>query len=194
MGTGTRRPAQFVTGLAACAVLLAAGCGDPAITPDESPLYAPGPDLRRPAEPGAAVGHRLMQAGEYELAIDAFTRAALEDGMTPEVLMGLGSANLGLGRLAQAERLLRGAAEKAPDWPEAWNNLAVVLMEQGKLEEARLTFRKAYALDDGQSDAIRDNLRLSLAKTENADTIPDQNQDYKLVRRGSGDFLIRQTP
>ena len=27
-------------------------------------------------------------------------------------------------------------------------------------------FRKAYALDNGESDSIRDNLRLALAKTE----------------------------
>ena len=81
--------------------------------------------------------------------------------------------------------------EKDETHPEVWNNLGVVLMERGKLAEAQLTFRKAYALDNGESDAIRDNLRLALAKSENSVTIPDQEDSYKLVRRGSGDYLVR---
>ena len=89
---------------------------------------------------------------------------------------------------------LRRAVKAAPDWPEAWNNLGVVLMERGKLAEAGAIFRKAYALDNGESDAIRDNLRLALAKSENPVNNSEQNQEYKLVRRGSSDFLIRKTP
>lgn len=134
----------------------------------------------------------MVQAGEYEAAIDAFTRAALVEGLTPEILTGLGSANLGLGRLGQAEALLRDATDKAPDWPEAWNNLGVVLMERGKTPEAVLVFRKAYGLDNGESDSIRDNLRLALANSENPDNNVAQNENYKLVRRGNSDYLIRK--
>lgn len=86
------------------------------------------------------------------------------------------------------------AIDQDEDWPEAWNNLGVVLMEQGKTAEAQQIFQKAYAIDNGKSDAIRDNLRLALAKPDNSDIIGVENQDYKLVRRGSGDFLIRNTP
>jgi hypothetical protein len=52
-------------------------------------------------------------------------------------------------------------------------------------------FRKAYALDNGESDSIRDNLRLALANSENPDNNVDQNENYKLVRRGNSDYLIR---
>jgi tetratricopeptide (TPR) repeat protein len=157
--------------------------------------FPPGVDTSKPAVDGIEVGHRLMAAGEYDLALDAFTRAALDHGMTPEVLTGLGSANLGLGRLGQAEKLLRRAVEAAPDWAEAWNNLGVVLMETGQLAEAQQVFRRAYALDNGESDSIRDNLRLALAKSEiDANNGGAEGQEYKLVRRGSGDFLIRKTP
>ena len=55
-------------------------------------------------------------------------------------------------------------------------------------------FRRAYALDNGESDSIRDNLRLALAKLENSDYGDAQEQDYKVVRRGSGDFVIRKIP
>ena len=114
--------------------------------------------------------------------------------MTTEILTGLGTANLGLGRLGQSEAMLRRAVEEAPDWPEAWNNLGVVLMEKGELAEATGIFRKAYALDNGQSDSIRDNLRIALAKSENPDNNAGQQQDYKLVQRGQGEFQIRKTP
>ena len=171
---------------AACAVLQ-----EPETTDD---VYAPGVDLRKDSADGLEVGNRLLAASEYELALDAFTRAALEQGLTPEILTGMGTANLGLGRLGQSEDLLRRAVEAAPDWPEAWNNLGVVLLEQGEFGEAEQIFRRAYALDNGESDSIRDNLSLALAKSENIGHTDAQNQEYKVVRRGSSDYLIRKTP
>lgn len=182
------RAALMVIPLAACT----AG-GPSARGPDDGSVYAPALDPRGEAVDGLVVGNRLMQAGQYELALEAFTRAAGEQGLTGEVLMALGSANLGLGRLHQAEPLLRRAIEEQPDWPEAWNNLGVVLIELGKVPEAAEVFRRAYALDNGQSDSIRDNLRLALAKVENSVYDEPLEQDYKIVRRGSGDYLIRRT-
>jgi tetratricopeptide (TPR) repeat protein len=181
----------LTAGLAACS-----SGGFPAfgVSRTETNPFAPGVNQRKEAEDGVEVAHRLMLAGEHELAIRAFNRAALATGLSAEILSGLGSANLGLGRLGQAEKLLREAVEKDDTQPEVWNNLGVVLMERGKIAEANLTFRKAYAMDNGESDAIRDNLRLALAKSENPVNIPTQEDDYKLVRRGSGDYLIRPTP
>jgi hypothetical protein len=68
-----------------------------------------------------------------------------------------------------------------------------VLLETDRTPEAVQVFRKAYALDNGQSDSIRDNLRLSLAKMENP-SYDDEQQEFKLVRRGRSDYVIRQTP
>jgi Flp pilus assembly protein TadD len=156
-------------------------------------VYAPGVNQRAVAEDGIEVGHRLIAAGQYELAIKSFNRAALEHGLDVDVLSGLGSANLGLGRLGQAESLLRKAVKKDTTQPEVWNNLGVVLMERGKTLEAEQILRRAYAMDNGESDAIRDNLRLALAKSENSDTVGVDDDNYKLVRRGSGDYLISST-
>ena len=156
--------------------------------------YAPGLKKNGEAVDGLVVGNRLMAAGEYDLALEAFSRAALTHGMSADVLAGLGTANLGLGRLGQSEELLRQALELDGKSPEIWNNLGVVLIEQGKNAEAEQFFRRAYALDNGESDSIRDNLRLALAKLENSDYGEAQEQDYKVVRRGSGDFVIRKIP
>jgi len=178
--------------LVICCALLAA-CTAP-LGPTRNSPFAPGTKQNAQAVDGLIVGHRLMDAGEHELALQAFTRAAADQGMTVDVISALGSANLGLGRLGQAEKLLRRAIEADAAIPETWNNLGVVLMEQRKFPEAEQVFRRAYALDNGESDSIRDNLRLALAKSENPDYDDGQEQDYKLVRRGSSDFLIRQIP
>ncbi|UXX85185.1 tetratricopeptide repeat protein [Roseovarius pelagicus] len=165
-----------------------AGCAEPEL-PD-SP-YAPGVSRSGTAVDATLVGHRLIRAGEHELAIKAFSRAALDEGMTPEILIGFGSANLGLGRLGQAEELLRKAVEADGSSPEAWNNLGVVLMEKGEIAEASEVFRRAYALDNGESDSIRDNFRLALAKLDDSYYAGSEEQNYKLIRRGSSDYLIR---
>lgn len=172
-----------------CLTLGACGEGVSHDTP-----YAPGIETGAEAVDGLMVGHRMMDAGEYELAIDAYSRAALAEGMSAEVLAGIGSANLNLGRLHTAERLLRQAIDKDENAPEFWNNLGVVLMERGEIAEAEQVFRRAYALDDGESDSIRDNLRLALEKSEKPDYGEDHEQDYKLVRRGTSDYLIRKIP
>lgn len=182
------------TKAALVAAVLASGlaaCSSGGLSASADGVYAPGVDTRKQAVDGVEVGHRLIAAQEFELAIKAFTRAALEDGMDAEILSGLGTANLGLGRLGQAEKLLRRAAAEPDAWPEIYNNLGVVLMESGKTAEAEQIFRKAYALDDGESTLIRDNLRLALAKSENSVTVEPENNNYKLVRRGSSDYLIR---
>lgn len=156
--------------------------------------YAPGLKKNGDAVDGLIVGNRLMAAGEYELALDAFSRAALEHGFTAEVLTSMGTANIGLGRLGQAEELLRRALKEDEKSPVIWNNLGVILIEQGKNAEAEQFFRRAFALDDGESDSIRDNLRLALAKLDTPDYKEPQEQEYKVVRRGSGEFVIRKIP
>ncbi|MGR3616069.1 MAG: tetratricopeptide repeat protein [Paracoccaceae bacterium] len=181
--------------LAIATCVAVAGClSNAGLEQSDNGPFAPGVDINRDAQDGVEVGHRLMAAGEYELATEAFARAALADGFTPEIMLGMGTANLGLGRLGQAEDALRQLVATEPEWPEAWNNLGVVLMERGKTAEAEQVFKKAFALDNGQSDSIRDNLRIALAKSENPANTGGQQEDYKLVRRGGSDFLIRETP
>lgn len=155
-------------------------------------LDAPGVNRRATGADNLDVGHRLVAAGQYELAIKSFNRAAIDRGaVDAEILSGLGTANLGLGRLGQAELLLRRALERDSTQPEIWNNLGVVLMERGKNTDATQVFRRAFALDNGESVSIRDNLRLAQQKSKNPEPFSATKSDYKLVQRGSGDFVIR---
>ena len=131
-----------------------------------------------------------MEAGEFELALKAYTRSAADHGISVDVLSALGSANLKLGRLGQAERLLRQAIEKDNTFVPAWNNLGVVLMERGEVAEAARVFRIAYGLDEGKTDSIKQNLTLALAKLENISYDAPEDATFALMRRGQGDYLL----
>lgn len=131
-----------------------AACDTGGLSASRTSPFAPGIDHSKKAVDGLVVGDRLMESGEYELALKAYIRAAGDHGMTPDVLISLGSANLALGRLGQAETLLRRALDADENRPDAWNNLGVILMEKGEITQSVQIFRKAYALDNGDSDMI----------------------------------------
>ena len=167
------------------------------LAPLEDSPFAPGTATRAATEDsvdGLIVGHRLVEAGEYELALKAYYRAAAVQGMTVDVLSALGSANLRLGRLHQAETLLRQATQEDADFVPAWNNLGVALMEKGETGEAMRVFRIAFGLDSGATPMIRENLRLALAKMENPSYTPANNHNFDLVRRGPGSYRLLSTP
>jgi Flp pilus assembly protein TadD len=156
---------------------------------------APGVDASAEDVDGLIVGHRLLEAGEPELALKAYYRAAAQQGINSDVLSAIGSANLALGRLGQAEQVLRRALDEEPTFVPALNNLGVVLMEQGKAPEAKNVFQQAYALDSGNSDAIRENLIRAIAMSEKSIYADEPEQQklersFSLVRRGQGENVL----
>lgn len=175
--------------LTICAALLA-GCA-PANGVSRNTPY--GVDTHGKAVDGMTVGHRLMAAGEYDLALKAYLRGASEVGINADVLSSIGSANLALGRLGQAENMLRRALELDPEFVPALNNLGVVLMEQDNYGEARAMFQRAFALDSGETDSIRENLMLAIAKSEANvyDTTQEEEKGgFRLVRQEKGKFVL----
>lgn len=166
------------------------GCGGGGLNRSPDGTFAPGAAGMGDVD-GLIVGHRLLAAGEHDLALRAYYRAAAQQGLNVDTMSAIGSANLRLGRLGQAENWLRRAVEEDPTFAPAWNNLGVVLMERGQVAEASEVFRRAFAADNGNSDEIRDNLRLSLANlNDSGDTTLAENQTFNLIRRGAGDFVL----
>jgi len=153
-----------------------------------------GVNARKDAVDGLTVGHRLMEAGEYELALKAYYRAAGETGINVDTLSAIGSANLALGRLGQAEKILRQALEADPTFVPAMNNLGVALMESGQLGEARSMFQRAFAQDSGQTDSIRENLKLAIAASDASVYDDGQEQEeeggLRLMRREKGEYVL----
>jgi Flp pilus assembly protein TadD len=173
---------QPSSGTAVAIFLALAACSSVGPLASGDGVFAPGVAGKAEVD-NLIVGHRLMAAGEYELALYAYTRAAAVQGLDVDTLSALGSANLRLGRLGQAEGLLRRAAKEAPDFAPIWNNLGVLLMEKGDFAEAAEVFRRAYATDNGNSDEIRENLRLALSKRDAVIYDPaEENQNFELVR------------
>lgn len=176
--------------LAGLLVFSMAACSQGGLGESSDGVFAPGVSGQSNVD-GLIVGHRLMAAGEYELALKAYNRAAAQQGLNVDTMSAIGSVNLNLGRLGQAERWLRMAVEKDPSFPPAWNNLGVVLMEKGQIAEASEVFRRAFAADNGNSDEIRDNLTLALAMLENSDNnVLQEYQNFNLIRRGAGDYVL----
>lgn len=178
--------------LIAVALLLTACANAGGLGADAVARNAPfGVDARGEAVDGLLVGHRLMEAGEPELALKAYLRAGGERGIDADVLSAIGSANLALGRLGQADQMLRRALELDPTFVPALNNLGCVLMEQGKIGEARIVFQQAYALDSGQSDSIRENLKRAIALSEKQVYDPvEDGGNFSLVRREKGRYVL----
>jgi hypothetical protein len=66
-------------------------------------------------------------------------------------------------------------------------------MEKGNTGEARVYFQKAFALDSGQTDSIRENLILAIAQSEANVYDPNQEQEksgFRLVRQEKGKFVL----
>jgi hypothetical protein len=64
-------------------------------------------------------------------------------------------------------------------------------MERREYGEARRVFQQAFALDSGRTDAIRENLRLAIARQE--DSVYDsENTEHQLdlIRRGPGVYEL----
>ena len=180
--------------LAAALLSPLAACSSGGLGASKDSPYAPGA-AKGDGVDGLIVGHRLMAAGEYELALKAYYRAAAQQGINSDVLSAIGSANLALGRLGQAEQVLRRALDEEPTFVPALNNLGVVLMEQGKAPEAKNVFQQAYALDSGNSDAIRENLIRAIAMSEKSIYADEPEQQklersFSLVRRGQGENVL----
>lgn len=176
---------------ALCLSLAACGNTGGLFASKDPTTVAPGADKRGEGVDGLLVGHRLMAANEPDLALKAYLRAASEQGINADVLSAIGSANLALGRLGQAEQLLRRALEADAKFVPALNNLGVVLMEQGKVGEARVIFQQAFALDSGQSDSIRQNLHAAIEITQVS--VYDEGEEvptFSLVRRGPGSYEL----
>lgn len=150
-----------------------------------------GVDARGDSVDGLIVGHRLMEAREFELALKAYYQAAGLHGLNIDTLSAIGSANLALGRLGQAESALRRALDEDPTFVPALNNLGVVLTERGNYGEARAIFQQAFAQDSGQTDSIRENLKLAIALSESSVYDPIQEEgEFQLVRRYKGQYVL----
>ena len=113
---------------------------------------------------GEAAG--LERAGRMQSARRAYLTAVAAWPGDHAALMGLGNASYALGRQANAAEAFRSAAAD-PVSDAARNNLAHVLSEMGRLDEAEAAAREAIALNGRYLDTARRTLAEILANRRN---------------------------
>ncbi len=100
----------------------------------------------------------LERAQQWHAAVTGYKTALTRWPESTGALMGLGNSFYALSDLTNAEGSFRQAGCLHPDSGPAWNNLAQVLMEQGRGEEALNAARRAVALDGPMMDVFQKTL------------------------------------
>ena len=99
----------------------------------------------------------LLAHGEAERALQALDQAGALGAAGVDVAVGRSAALIALGRLDEAEALLRAALLSAPQDARLYNNLGLVARERGDLDGARDLFERAVQLAP-EWDLPRQNL------------------------------------
>ena len=105
----------------------------------------------------AAVG--LEKASQWAAAAKAYETALGRWSERLGGLMGLGNSRYALGDLAGAEQAFAAAIRAHPDAAPAFNNLAQVLSERGKKEEALVAAKRAVELGGPLVETYRKTLK-----------------------------------
>lgn len=100
----------------------------------------------RPADPNAKAlraAVQLEEEGKYALAAQGYREILQKDTRSLLAWTNLGNSEMRLGRANAAEEAFRKALEIQPDAADTLNNLAWLLYEQKRVEEAEPIARKA---------------------------------------------------
>ena len=88
----------------------------------------------------------LEKTNHYQAAATGYRTALSRWPQSLTARMGLGNSYFYLGNLKGAENAFRDATEYHPQSAPAYNNLAQVLLEQGRMQEALAAAQRAVAL------------------------------------------------
>lgn len=100
----------------------------------------------------------LEQANQWDAAAAAYRTALSRWPESLGAAMGLGNSRYALGDLSGAETAFREATQAHPDAAPAFNNLAHVLAEVGKLQEALAMAQTAVRLGGPEAHVYRTTL------------------------------------
>jgi tetratricopeptide (TPR) repeat protein len=129
-------------------------------------------------------GQSLIKAKQYSTAEEKLWRAMAEvsPGDRPDVAMSLGTAQLKLGKLGDAERSLKGIPTDHQLAPEAVKLLAGISMQTGQNDRARFWFDKGRAdYSDAFVDSWVDYGQLNLALK--GDDLPKARKIFEQAQR-----------
>jgi hypothetical protein len=106
----------------------------------------------------------LEKSRQFEAAVEGYQTAWKRWPQSLIALMGLGNSFYALGNLPGAEHAFRETVKIHPDAADAYNNLAQVLLEQGRKPEALDAARRAIAIGGPMSEEYEKTLQEIQAK------------------------------
>jgi len=101
----------------------------------------------------------LEKSSRFQAAIDGYQTALTRWPRSLIANMGLGNSLYALGDLHGAEDTFRMAVKNHPEAAEAYNNLAQVLLEQGRKQEALEAAQRAVAIAGPRSEVYESTLK-----------------------------------
>lgn len=99
-------------------------------------------------------GRAAMEAGALDKARDVYQELLGLDPNNAQALNGMGILALQDGDAAEAERLLRAAADNAGAWPDPHQNLGMLLLSQGRTRRALRAIEKSVELSPNNTDLL----------------------------------------
>lgn len=105
----------------------------------------------QPLQPGAwnNLGNVYVETQCIDQALAAYQRSvdcAGEGPAAADALNNLGTLHRRAGRWAQAEAACRVAVQRRPDFGDAWYNLSIALLQQGRVHDGLIANSRAVAL------------------------------------------------
>ena len=106
----------------------------------------------------------LEKSRQFQAAIEGYQTALTRWPQSLIAYMGLGNSLYALGDLQGAEDAFRMAAKNHPGAAGAFNNLAQVLLEQGRKQEALKAAQRAVAIGGPLSEVYESTLKMIQSK------------------------------
>lgn len=114
------------------------------------------------------LGEVLNRRGQSGAALPLLERARTLAPRDPSVLLELGLAYRGTGRLAEASKVLIESVKADPEFPEAINSLGLVLAERGDLAAAEQRMREAIRIQPDYAEAHLNLARILMSREQSA--------------------------
>ncbi|MCB1599913.1 MAG: tetratricopeptide repeat protein [Xanthomonadales bacterium] len=122
------------------------------VSPGVAPAVNPGSGLDS-SDMLRIRAHELLQAGQWQLAVECCQRLLILEPTDPGAHSQLGLAQKGLGNITTSISCFRRALELKPDLVEAHYKLGTIYQSQGKLDEAIRCFESAVKFQPDHGDA-----------------------------------------
>lgn len=120
------------------------------------------------AKPQVADIDKQIQAGQYRQALSQLAELPAQQREAPRYRFLRARALAADGRLGEAITQYQALIKAQPDLPEPYNNLAVIYMRQGKIDQARVLLNQAMNTDPAYARVYKNLTTVNAARARDA--------------------------